>query len=185
MNRETLYPLARRAFWGFFLVLLNFNITFNGVFALQLLPSTAGFLLLANMAVDASSYRPSMKLLTPLALALAVWHVQDFFPPLSDRIPGALNLLAAVVVIYFYFQFFTDLAALAQEVLPDDPRPGDLLGARNLLVAVSALLYCYDLIHRLPMLAILALVVTVILHIYILVKLWGLSKALSPETPLG
>ena len=183
-DRETLYPLARRAFWGFFLVLLNFNLTFNGVFALQLLPSALGYLLLAGVARDAAPLRPSMKLLAPLALALAVWHVQDFFPPLEERLPRVLGLLAGVVTLYFYFQFFTDLSALAGEVLPDDPRPQDLLGARNLLVVVSALLYCYDLILRMPLVGVIALVVTVVLHIYILVKLWGLKKALAPEVPL-
>ena len=179
--QEQLYPLARRAFWGYFFVLLNINFTFNNVFALQLLPNTVGWWLLARVCREGKELRPSLGLLHPFCLVLAVWNVQQFFPTLDARMPAVLTLLAGVVTLYFYFQFLTDLSALAEEVLPDDPRPQALLGARNVLVAVYIFLFCYDLLLRLPMLAIVLLLVSLCVNIYILVKLWGLSRALAPE----
>ena len=36
--REVFYPIARRAFWGYFLLLLDYNLTLNSVLCLPLLP---------------------------------------------------------------------------------------------------------------------------------------------------
>ena len=48
------------------------------------------------------------------------------------------------------------------------------------MVIINTLLYCYDLLFRLPALAVVMLVVSLCVYIYILVQLWGLSKSLSP-----
>ena len=180
--QERLYPLARRAFWGYFFILLNFNITFQSVFALQLLPNSVGWWLLARVCREGRELRPSLGLLRPLCLALAVWNVQQFFPALEGQVPGLLTLLAGLVILYTHFQFLTDLVALADEALPGGEQGHKLRTARTVVVVMDTLLYCYDLLFRLPSLALVVLVAATCVYIYILVQLWGLSKALSPAS---
>ena len=178
--QEQLCPLARRAFWGYFFVLLNINLTLNHVFALQFLPNTVGWWLLARVCREGRELRPSLGLLRPFCLALAVWDLQQFFPALEDRIPGLLTLLVGLVALYTHFQFLTDLAALADQALPGGEQGNKLRSARTVMVVITTLLYCYDLLFRLPALAVVMLVVGLCAYIYLLVQLWGLSKSLSP-----
>ena len=176
---KQLAPLARRAFWGYFFVLLNINLTLNHVFALQFLPNTVGWWLLARVCREGRELRPSLGLLRPFCLALAVWDLQQFFPALEDRIPGLLTLLVGLVALYTHFQFLTDLAALADQALPGSGHGGKLRGARTVIVLADTLFYCYDLLFRLPALALVILVVFLCVSLYILVRLWGLYRALS------
>lgn len=178
--QERLYPLARRAFWGYFFVLLNFNITFQGVFALQLIPTSVGWWLLARVCREGKELRPSLGLLSSFCLVLTVWNVQQFFPTLEGQVPGLITLLVGLVTLYTHFQFLTDLAALADEALPGGEHGHKLRTARTVVVIMSTLLYCYDLFFRLPALMVVMLVVGLCVYIYILVQLWGLSKSLSP-----
>ena len=178
--QQQLCPLARRAFWGYFFVLLNFNLTFNNVFALPLLPNSVGWWLLARVCREGKELRPSLGLLRPFCLALAVWNVQQFFPTLESRIPGLVSLLVGLVSLYTHFQLLTDLAALADQALPGGEHGHKLRSARTVMVVISTLLYCYDLLFRLPELTVVVLVVSLVVYIYILVQLWGLYRALSP-----
>ena len=181
--QEQLYPLARRAFWGYFFVLLNFNFTFNDVFALPFLPNSLGWWWLAQVCREGRELRPSLGLLRPFCLGLAVWNAQQFFPTLEGRIPGLVSLLVGLVTLYTHFQFLTDLAALADEALPGGEQGNKLRSVRTVLVVITALGYCYDLLFRLPELAVVVLVVSLGVYLYILVQLWGLYKALSPAGP--
>ena len=181
--QEQLYPLARRAFWGYFFILWNFNLNFNGVLALQLLPNSVGWYLLGRVCEQGAPLRPSLKLLVPFSMGLMLWNIQQFFPLLEGHIPAVLSLLAGLVVLYTHFQFLTDLAALAQEALPGGEWASTLRSARTVLVVVSTLLYCYDLLSRLPVLGILLVVVDLFANLYILWQLWALSKALAPPEP--
>lgn len=178
--QERLYPLAHRAFWGYFFVLLNFNITFQGVFALQLIPTSVGWWLLARVCREGKELRPSLGLLSSFCLVLTVWNVQQFFPTLEGQVPGLITLLVGLVTLYTHFQFLTDLAALADQALPGSEQGHKLRTARTAMVIINTLLYCYDLLFRLPALAVVMLVVSLCVYIYILVQLWGLSKSLSP-----
>ena len=176
---KQLAPLARRAFWGYFFVLLNINLTLNHVFALQFLPNTVGWWLRARVCREGRELRPSLGLLRPFCLALAVWDLQQFFPALEDRIPGLLTLLVGLVSLYTHFQLLTDLAALADEALPGEEQGKKLRFARTVLVVINTLLFCYDLLFRLPSLVLAVLVVFLCVSLYILVRLWGLYRALS------
>ena len=178
--QEQLCPLARRAFWGYFFVLLNFNLTFNDVFALPLLPTSVGWWLLARVCREGKELRPSLGLLHPFCLVMAVWNVQQFFPTLESRIPGLVSLLVGLVSLYTHFQLLTDLAALADEALPGGEQGNKLRFARTVLVVINTLLFCYDLLFRLPSLVLVVLVVSLLVYICILAQLWELYRALSP-----
>lgn len=181
--QEQLCPLARRAFWGYFFVLLNFNFTFFDAFVLPLLPTSVGWWLLARVCQEGKELRPSLGLLRPFCLVLVVWNVQQFFPGLESRIPGLISLLVGLMVLYTHFQFLTDLVALADEALPGKEQGKKLRFARTVLVVTSTLLYCYDLFFRLPSLVLVVLVVSLIVYICILAQLWELYKTLSSANP--
>lgn len=178
---EQLYPLARRIFWGYVFLLFNFSLTLNDTFALHLLPNTLGWFLLARAAGEGASLRPSLKLLVPLCLGLAVWNVQQFVPTLSAQIPSVLSLLASVVSLYAHFQLLTDLAALADQTLPGSGHGDRLRSARTVVVVIQTIAFCSDLFLRLPELGVILVLAVFFVNLYILAQLWALCKALAPS----
>lgn len=187
ITKTQLYPVARRAFWAYFFILLNFHLSFqlssDLVFALQLLPTSLGWWLLGRAAEEGAAWRPSLKLLSPFCLGLAVWSVQQFVPTLEPHIPAPLSLVAGVVTLYTHFQFLTDLSALADEAMPGEGEGSGLRSARTVAVVAGTLAYIRDLPLRLPAIAILLVLVNFCAYLYILLRLWALSKALAPAAP--
>jgi len=121
MTRQHIrFSALRSIFWGTLLLFLDFdlNFRFGFSFTLPLLPNCIGFWLVARGTRSLAADRPSLGLLGPFWLALGLWSLQQFFPGLSPHIPGALSLLAALVRMYADFQLFTDLAGLAEDLLP-------------------------------------------------------------------
>lgn len=126
MTRQHIrFSALRSIFWGTLLLFLDFdlNFRFGFSFTLPLLPNCIGFWLVARGTRSLAADRPSLGLLGPFWLALGLWSLQQFFPGLSPHIPGALSLLAALVRMYADFQLFTDLAGLAEALLPGAPLP--------------------------------------------------------------
>ena len=124
MTRQHIrFSALRSIFWGTLLLFLDFdlNFRFGFSFTLPLLPNCIGFWLVARGTRSLAADRPSLGLLGPFWLALGLWSLQQFFPGLSPHIPGALSLLAALVRMYADFQLFTDLAGLAEALLPGAP----------------------------------------------------------------
>ena len=129
MTRQHIrFSALRSIFWGTLLLFLDFdlNFRFGFSFTLPLLPNCIGFWLVARGTRSLAADRPSLGLLGPFWLALGLWSLQQFFPGLSPHIPGALSLLAALVRMYADFQLFTDLAGLAEALLPGAPLPRQL-----------------------------------------------------------
>ena len=134
MTRQHIrFSALRSIFWGTLLLFLDFdlNFRFGFSFTLPLLPNCIGFWLVARGTRSLAADRPSLGLLGPFWLALGLWSLQQFFPGLSPHIPGALSLLAALVRMYADFQLFTDLAGLAEALLPGAPLPRQLRSART------------------------------------------------------
>ena len=95
-------------------------------------------------------------------------------------IPGALSLLAALVRMYADFQLFTDLAGLAEALLPGAPLPRQLRSARTAAVLLTTLFYFQDLLLRAPWLTLAAAAAGFCARAYILLRLWQLSRAMAP-----
>lgn len=120
-----LYTGLSQAAWGYFLITFDFNI--NGV---SVLPRFAGYILL-YLAIDKlSKARRDLNLLRPLCVLLVCWSFVNWLMSWGggslDEDFLFLGLVAAVAMLYFHFQFLTDMAALAGEYQPDD----DNLAAR-------------------------------------------------------
>ena len=142
MTRQHIrFSALRSIFWGTLLLFLDFdlNFRFGFSFTLPLLPNCIGFWLVARGTRSLAADRPSLGLLGPFWLALGLWSLQQFFPGLSPHIPGALSLLAALVRMYADFQLFTDLAGLAEDLLPGAPLPRQLRPCLHPAPAVAAL----------------------------------------------
>lgn len=128
---ERLYTGLSHAAWGYFLLHFNFNLNFDSV-SINILPSFAGALLLLSAVDKLSAERRDLKLLRPLCMILAAWHLADWLLALAGTsLTGKLlflDLIFTVVLLYFHFQFLTDMAAIAEKYQPE----GETLNRRIL-----------------------------------------------------
>ena len=120
-----------QAAWGYFFVTFDFNLG-----TVSILPRFVGFLLLLSAIGKLSGLRRDLALLRPLCMLLACYSFGDWFLSWSGRdIDGMipfLDLVVAVAMLYFHFQFLTDMAALAQEFqLDDDNLPARMRSHRT------------------------------------------------------
>ena len=128
---ERLYTGLSHAAWGYFLLHFNFNLNFDSA-SINILPSFAGALLLLSAVDKLSAERRDLKLLRPLCMILAAWHLADWVLALNgSSLSGKLlflDLIFTVVLLYFHFQFLTDMAAIAEKYQPE----GETLNRRIL-----------------------------------------------------
>lgn len=180
-ERTDLWIGTRRLFWGFFFLLLDFNLNFNSAFTIPLVPNFIGWIFLWRGVDILSSARPSLGLLRPFCGVLGVYSLTQFVPALEAAAPGWLSLLISVMILYTDFQLLTDLAALAQEALGEGRRVKRLRTARTLIVAAKTALYCYDLVVSLNALAVVLMAVSFCVQVFLLFQLWGLSRDLEKQ----
>ena len=74
-EQADLFTGARRVFWGYFFLLLDFNLNFNSTFTIPLLPNFVGWIFLWRGADILSSARPSLGLLRPFCGVLGVYSL--------------------------------------------------------------------------------------------------------------
>lgn len=145
---ERLYTGLSHAAWGYFLLHFNFNLNFNSA-SINILPEFAGALLLLSAVDKLSAERRDLKLLRPLCMVLTAWHLANWLLALiGTSLSGKilfLDLLFTAVLLYFHFQFLTDMAAIAEKYQPgpdqDQPQGCDLdrriLRRRTVLLVLS------------------------------------------------
>ena len=118
---ERLYTGLSHAAWGYFLLHFNFNLNVDST-SINILPSFAGALLLLSAVNKLSAERRDLKLLRPLCMILAAWHLADWLLALAGTsLTGKilfLDLIFTAVLLYFHFQFLTDMAAIAEKYQP-------------------------------------------------------------------
>ena len=128
---ERLYTGLSHAAWGYFLLHFNFNLNVDST-SINILPSFAGALLLLSAVDKLSAERRDLKLLRPLCMILAAWHLAEWVLALNgSSLSGKLlflDLIFTVVLLYFHFQFLTDMAAIAEKYQPE----GETLNRRIL-----------------------------------------------------
>lgn len=147
-ERETLYRGLSHAAWGYFFLHIHFKV--NNV---DLLPVFVGWLLLLSACRKLCGARRDLALLRPLAVLMAAWHGVDWLLSWGNARVGGhvlfLDLLVAVAVLYFHFQFLTDMAALAEHYQPEESGlDGKLCRRRTVYLLVCTLV---DILLNLPM----------------------------------
>ena len=179
-----------QAAWGYFFVTFDFNLG-----TVSILPRFVGFLLLLSAIGKLSGLRRDLALLRPLCTLLACYSFGDWFLSWSGRdIDGIipfLDLVVAVAMLYFHFQFLTDMAALAQEFqLDDDNLPARIRSHRT---AYTLLVTCISLLGSAaqifpwgwwPGVTVFAAVVTCIVALLIMADLFHLRR-LAPRMEIG
>ena len=180
-EQADLFTGARRVFWGYFFLLLDFNLNFNSDFTIPLLPNFIGWIFLWRGVDALSSARPSLELLKPFCTALGVCALTQFLPALEAAAPGWLTLLLSVISLYTDFQLLTDLAALAEEMLDDGELAKRLRTSRTLFLLSQTAMYCYDLVLQSMGLVVLLLAVTFCVSVLLLFQLWGFSRDLETQ----
>ena len=152
-SREQLCRGLTCTAWGYFLLYFDFSL--NGI---SLLPDFAAFVLFLRAIGLMEEEERDLALLRPLALALLVWEGADWLLSWTGEdlasLFAALNagwffyqplsLVVQAASLYFHFQLFTDLAAMAarwqQEGQNLDRRLLRLRTAQTLLITASAVL---------------------------------------------
>lgn len=145
-DQSTLYRGLSRAAWGWLFLMLDINLG-----NVSVLPRFAGWLLLLAAIEALQEARRDLALLRPLAMVLALWNAGDWLlswggGDLDGRLLP-LDLLIAVMGIYFHFQFLTDLAAIAEGARePGGPRLARVLrrlrSVETVLVTALSLAGC-------------------------------------------
>ncbi len=139
---ENLYRGLSHAAWGYLFVTVDFNLN-----SVSVLPRFVGFLLFLSAINKLSEARRDLALLRPLCVLLAVWYFGDWLLSWGGGdLDGKflfLDLLVTAAELYFYFQFLTDMAALAERFKPEesdlDRRLLRRRTAYTLMVTVGAL----------------------------------------------
>ena len=108
MEREKLYTALSRVAWAYVFIYINFNLG-----TLNVLPPWVGYALILSALPLLKEERRDLPLLRPLGELLLGW---DFccwlFHDLENRFLF-WDLLLTAANLYFHFQLFTDLAAIA------------------------------------------------------------------------
>ena len=180
-EQADLFTGARRVFWGYFFLLLDFNLNFNSDFTIPLLPNFVGWIFLWRGVDALSSARPSLGLLKSFCTALGVCALTQFVPSLDALIPGWLSLFISILTLYTHFQLLTDLAALAEEMLDDGELAKRLRTSRTLFLLGQTAMYCYDLVLQAMGLVVLLAAVTFCVSVLLLFQLWGVSRDLETQ----
>lgn len=142
-ERETVYSGLSSAAWGYFFLHINVNLGFNQA-SVNVLPRFVGWLLLLSACRKLAGERRELALLRPLGWLMAAWTGADWLLNwVGLSVSGHilfLDLLISVVVIYFHFQFLTDMAVLAQRFQPPEGTlAGRLRRRRTVYVLVITL----------------------------------------------
>jgi len=107
-----LYSGLTRLAWGYVLLYFDFKLE-----TVSMTPAFVGYLLFLSALGPLSAHRRSLSLLRPLGIFLALWNGADWLLSwLGGTVGGHvpfLDVLAGAAAIYFHFQLFTDLAAMA------------------------------------------------------------------------
>lgn len=118
-EQERRYTGLSHAAWGYFFLHFDFNLG-----PVSILPRFVGWLLLLSAISALRGERRELGLLRPLGILEALWSGGDWLLSWAGSGTGGhilfLDLLLEVVTLYFHFQFLTDMAALAEEVRPEE-----------------------------------------------------------------
>ena len=176
-----LFTGARRVFWGYFFLLLDFNLNLGSAVTIPLLANCVGWIFLWRGVDALAPVRPSLDLLKPFCTALGVCSLTQFVTALDSLLPGWLSLFISMLTLYTHFQLLTDLAALAEEMLGDGELAKRLRTSRTLFLLSQTAMYCYDLVLQAMGLVVLLLAVTFCVSVLLLFQLWGFSRDLETQ----
>ena len=178
MNRDLCYRGLGYAAWGYLFLHININLG-----NMDLLPEWAGYLLLLSAIGLLKAERRDLALLSPLGGLLALAAGADWLAVIftGQAVTGRFLLLSALVTclsLYFRFQLLTDMGRLAEDW---SLSAGTLLGCRNADAVLQVILFLPLPWADWEIAAVLLALVGLTVCIVIMVQLFALRRAFSPE----
>lgn len=180
-NISDIRSAVKKVAWGFFLIYIHINIG-----TLDILPDWAGYALMVSALGVIAMEEESAKLIKPFGTILVVWHLIEWILKIFGLqvylnyvsiIPSAINL-------YFTFQLFTNLAAIADKYSCPQAKRLLVLRTINVIFTVSNTFLLYlgiitegGEIYMVFMTVIL--VVALIIMLAILITLFSLASSLA------
>ena len=93
-----------KLFWGFFFIFINFNLTFNEVYSLNVLPPFVGYLLLLaairELEGESSLFQGARPFAVGMAVYTALLWTGNLFGMGAGWIGGLLDLIATAAALY-------------------------------------------------------------------------------------
>lgn len=128
------------AAFGCLVLHLHFNIN-----TIDLLPNFLAYILFLLAINNLKGENRDFNLLVPLGTLLVGWNLAHWLLNLFGiSIEGELPILGAFITavdLYFCFQFFTDLALLAERMQREDQNlSGSICGCRNILTVTTTMM---------------------------------------------
>lgn len=186
MEREKLYTALSRVAWAHVFIYINFTLG-----TLNILPPWVGYALILSALPLLKEERRDLPLLAPLGWLLLGWNFLDWLftwggASLNGRILF-LDLLLTAANLYFHFQLFTDLAAIAARYQgEEDTIDKSLLTCRTwvaLITTVTQFALRFLSGDALTYFTWGMALVVVLLLWHILSALFSLRKLFAPEAP--
>lgn len=185
MEREKLYTALSRVAWAYVFIYINFNLG-----TLNVLPPWVGYALILSALPLLKEERRDLPLLRPLGELLLVWDFCGWLLLFLSEITLESHflfwdLLLVAANLYFHFQLFTDLAAIAARYQGEgDAIDKSLLTCRTwvaLITTVTQLALRFLSGDALAYFTWGMGLVVVILLLCILPALFSLRKLFAPE----
>ena len=160
-----------KLFFGFLLLFINVNLTFNG-HTVNVLPEWAGYCLIYSGLNDLAGEGEHFALARPWCLAMVVytgatWLIEIFFGSAKlGIIGGLLNLLATLVSLYVSYMILQGIAEIQRDRGVD-------LGQDKLMKIWKVFAVCIliaNLLLFMPALAVVAMIVAFVATIIFLVR---------------
>ena len=112
MKHNELYHATRKTAWAYILLHVNLNLGM-----INILPDWWGYLMIVTALPVIGEEEESANLLTPLGIFLTVIEVVNWLNEclFASSLPLYLiSIVSGAISLYFHFQFFTNLAAIAK-----------------------------------------------------------------------
>ncbi len=180
-NIADIRSAVKKVAWGFFLIYIHFNLG-----TIDILPDWAGYAIMVSALAVIALEQESAKLIRPFGMVLVAWSFIEWILKIFGLqiYLNYVSLIPSAINLYFTFQLFTNLAAIADKY--SCPQAKRLLVLRTInvifTVANTFLLYLGIIteggeVYTVFMVA--TLVVALIIMLAILITLFGLASSLG------
>lgn len=186
-DREILYKGVSRAAWAYLFVYLDINLG-----TVSILPTFVGYWMFLSVIRLLAPIRRELALLRPLGIFLMLTQLVSWLMSWSGgKLDGKfalLDLLVCVALLYFHFQLFTDLAALAEIYQKEDSTVHlSLLRWRTvqtiLITCMAFMGYPLRWFDWWEQVTVFMAVVYIIAGFFLIVSLFRLRKAFLSDEP--
>lgn len=133
-NISDIRSAVKKVAWGFFLIHIHFNLG-----SIDILPDWAGYALIVSALSAIALEQESAKLIRPFGIFLVAWSTIDWIVKIFGLqiYLNYISLIPSAINLYFTFQLFTNLAAIADKYSCPQTKKLLVLRTVNVIFTVS------------------------------------------------